>query len=56
MMYKNREKAVADGVMGFAEALTNEHHADKQSVLTHLQKMVKVELNLLEGNDRSRNK
>ena len=56
MMYKNREKAVAEGVIGFVTALTNEHHADKQSVLIHLQKMIKVELNLLEGNDRSRNK
>ena len=55
-MYKNREKAVADGVMGFIDALVNDHHADKEVVLTHLQKMIKVQLNLLEGNNPNRNK
>ena len=55
-MYKNREKTVAEGVMGFVTALTNDHHADKEVVLTHLQKMIKVELNLIQGNDPNRNK
>ena len=55
-MYKNKEKAVAEGIMTFAEALTKQHFADEQTVLTYLQKEIKVRLNLIEGNDPNRNK
>ena len=55
-MYKNKEKAVAEGIMTFAEALIGQHFADTQTVLTYLQKEIKVKLNLIEGNNPKRNK
>lgn len=53
---KNKEKYVAGGIMNFAESLIYQHHADETVVLTYLAKEIKVKLNLLEGNDPSRNK
>ena len=54
MMYKNKEKSVAEGIMGFADALILQHHADETKVLTYLAKDIKVKINLIEGNDSNR--
>ncbi len=56
MMYKNKEKSVAEGIMGFADALILQHHADETKVLTYLAKDIKVKINLIEGNDSNRNR
>mgnify|MGYP001470881922 CR=1 FL=1 len=56
MLYKNKEKYVAQGIITFAKALCNEHHADLTTVLTHLQHECKVLINIHESSHPERNK
>jgi len=55
-MYKNKTNYVAEGVMQFITALTNDNHADQQAVLTKVKALCNEKLNLLQGSDPGRNK
>ena len=55
-MRTDNSKELADHILGYSVAKCNEHHHDWISVLTQLQKLIKIELNVDAGNDPGRNK
>ncbi len=55
-MRTDNSKEVAQYVFDYSIAVANEHSSDWITVLTHLQKLIKVQLNIAEASDSQRNK
>ena len=52
----NKTNYVANGIMTFIESLINQHHADEQAVYAKVKSLCNQKLNLIEGNDPTRNR
>ena len=54
MAYTTKE--LAQHCLDYTIPVCNQHHVDRTSLLTHLAALIKIELNVIEGNDPNRNK
>ena len=55
-MRTDKSKELAEHILGYSVAKCFEHHHDWMSVLTQLQRLIEIELNLDAGNDPDRNR
>lgn len=56
MEIKNKVSYVANGIMGYTAAMINTHYVDEIDLLKYVRKLCKERINMLEANDRLRNK
>jgi 1,4-dihydroxy-2-naphthoate octaprenyltransferase len=55
-MRSDKSKELAEHILGYSVAKCFEHHHDWISVLTALQRLIQIQINLNEVNDPDRNK